>query len=92
MPGYYSMGLVSCVASVAMGLIWLLGGIQCYWVLVFAHLQDQVKMDASILDGLIKHMLPEIYKQFMVGLNKLEVLIFSSQMIFFSRVMIVTSK
>ena len=26
---------------------------------------DQVKMDASILDGLIKHMLPEIYKQFM---------------------------
>lgn len=76
MPGYYSMGLVSCVASVAMGLIWLLGGIQCYWVLVFAHLQDQVKMDASILDGLIKHMLPEIYKQFMVGLNKLEVLIF----------------
>ena len=40
------------------------------------HTQDQVKMDASILDGLIKHMLPEIYKQFMVGLNKLECRLF----------------
>lgn len=29
-------------------------------------LQEQVKLDAAILDGLIKRMLPDIHKQFMV--------------------------
>lgn len=53
------------MASGLNGLGYVNGVCACDFVLVFLY-QDQVKMDAAILDGLIKRMLPDIYKQFTV--------------------------